>query len=563
MTTQVLLDLISSLPENNERYLPEDWKKHLDNHAANWRDIVADESNWDALITQSKPKRDKDDLIRAFVDVVGLRLVEYCIACSDEQVAVLGRQWFSCDGGDQYLVASNAGKGLIAKDFCRTFTWRNRGSDLPLSIRTAIWRDLSANNRQSVITTVWDGLLISWCSYMMASFGLRLFGHSRKLPPFHEYEDYSRDLRLMMDMGRLGHHPSGINPAKVLARPFILPKIDVNMVPCLIQLKELLTDLNDAADWAHFNDAQRQFISKTSPVPAALQPDWFFRSTGKTSASGVISKPIKTWFQQKQDLLAPGRHLPKWPTVIVSEEDPPLFRTNPGLRQWYEEDTDEEKAWDGSPDIESLLGYYDFEKKTIVLVRKGIDFCARSLFRGRGQPAGVPADDLIQCVLVHELGHWFNAEAITAGGVAWDTKPQSIVVACRTENPNHPDPMTPDAGLPETVNGNAWTLSSRCYHEAWAQWFAWLYGQEAHAGVRVTFDALERFQSAPYHAWRKLVSNLVRPKDGPYSMTDLRFSQERILQGLEWSRGHGIPVTFDDSNFQNTNMLKWLEASVL
>ena len=108
--------------------------------------------------------------------------------------------------------------------------------------------------------------------------------------------------------------------------------------------------------------------------------------------------------------------------------------------------------------------------------------------------------------------------------------------------------------------GDAYSLSSSSYHEVWAQWFAWLYGHEKNPGVLHAFEILERLQSRPYKAWRKLVSTAPNPNHGPYTLSHLRFTQERILESLEWSRSHWIPVTFDDKKHPATNMLGWLCA---
>jgi len=246
--------------------------------------------------------------------------------------------------------------------------------------------------------------------------------------------------------------------------------------------------------------------------------------------------------------------LPDWPRVLISDENPPLFVSNPLMKKWYKEDQ-------GAPrppkvdclfDHESLLGVYFWETKQIVIWHKGVDCCSKLL--------NIDYQSLFNKVLIHELGHWFNAEAHTPNRISWDltlkhwTRTTQGVEEC----PNNPDWRMPDMGLPDVIQGNARSLSSRSYHEVWAQFFAWLYGHEVDDEVSKAFNILEPRQSPPYRAWRKLVSQDANPRVGPYAIEELRFTQEVILQSLEWSRGLGQPVTFDDQlqGQLNTNMLQ-------
>ncbi len=300
-----------------------------------------------------------------------------------------------------------------------------------------------------------------------------------------------------------------------------------------------------------------------------------------------IESLTKKWFQSKQEILAPGTILPDWPKVVLSDEDPPIFKTNSYIKKMYEEDRDEGPALDFPPDVEEWLGCYIPEKKTIILWTKGIELCTKRLFAGRDENGrslmGVPEEDLFNCVYVHELGHWFSHVAHTPNGILWNS---SKIYQMPPEGDDEKFGYSPKTiskvrghGFPSHINGvrlmhfltkvdlgvdgslgDAYSLSSSSYHEVWAQWFAWLYGHEKDPGVLHTFEILERLQSRPYKAWRKLVSTAPNPNHGPYTLSHLRFTQERILESLEWSRSHGIPVTFDDKKHPATNMLGWLCA---
>jgi hypothetical protein len=269
-----------------------------------------------------------------------------------------------------------------------------------------------------------------------------------------------------------------------------------------------------------------------------------------------ISGQIKSWLLGKQEILTPGAALPEWPSIEISEEDPPFFKQNPVMKKLYEEDQD--WIFDGSPDFESLLGCYFSLQKKIVLWRKGIELCARRMGLGPGRQ-GLPVGELTRCVLVHELGHWFCDVAVVASSLDWDLHEIEVQINGHDEEVGYlPDDKT-------TLKGTAWSLSSRSFHEVWAQWFAWLYGQEVDRGVLDAFTALEPRQSPPYRAWRKLVSEEKHPDAGPYSPADLRFNQGDILRSLEWARAlrddetnDPLPATFDDRKFPHTNLLDHL-----
>lgn len=234
-----------------------------------------------------------------------------------------------------------------------------------------------------------------------------------------------------------------------------------------------------------------------------------------------------------------------------SEEETKLRK----YQKWKKEFTpDSSEIEIETVDTESLLGCYLPYEKKIILWRKGIDLCAKWLKHDHG--VGLPIKDVIRCVLVHELGHWFNAEAITAGNITWD---QSSLTIIKKQHKN----IAQSASNIQT--GNAYSLSSMDYHEAWAQFFAWLYGQERDTGVLKAFEAIERGQSKAYQAWRNFVNASPNPGPDSYTLSDLRWPQHHILASLEWSRSlrdlatnEAKPATFNDDNSPDTNMLAWL-----
>ena len=311
------------------------------------------------------------------------------------------------------------------------------------------------------------------------------------------------------------------------------------------------------------------------------------------SLISAIRKPIYDWIQSKQNVLAAGKVLPEWPEVIMSMEDPPIFKTNKRLKEIYEEDKADGAPIDYAPDFEEWLGCYIPSKKTIILWIKGIQLCSKRLFAGRDENGntriGIPFEDLLNCVYIHELGHWFSHVAYTANDKTWDSRNISVMPSPgQDEEFGYSTKKDSLLKLPNGVQihelmhyvvfpadgnlyiknksfGDAYSCSSDSYHEVWAQWFAWLYGCEKDSGALEAFEVLERLQSRPYKAWRKLVDSALSLDRGlfeqkSYTLSDLRYTQERILESLEWSRSHGKPVTFDDPNHETTNMLSWLKS---
>lgn len=280
----------------------------------------------------------------------------------------------------------------------------------------------------------------------------------------------------------------------------------------------------------------------TSPEPprASAAP-----GTGQGGGTLIeLSQRMTDWLCRKQELLAPGKTLPDLPAITVSDEDPPAFVADPRLKALHEEDVSRE-ATEAPLDTEQLLGCYISKSRQIVIWRKGVEFCTRRL--------GVDYSALFDCVLAHELGHWFNAEALTANDVAWNPKPLELGRGrVGREGVSHPDWRTPNASLPELIRGDARSLSSRCFHEAWAQFFAWSYGT-IDSMARGAFEALEPRQSAPYRAWRELFSG-----KAPHRQGAPKFSEENILKSLEYSREPGTPATFYTSAGPGKGMLEWV-----
>ena len=71
------------------------------------------------------------------------------------------------------------------------------------------------------------------------------------------------------------------------------------------------------------------------------------------------------------------------------------------------------------------------------------------------------------CVLIQELGHWFNhlAPVFHTENKEWIEWPEDAIESCK----KYPS-----------------------YHEVWAQLSCWLYGQDKDSGVFAAFEALEK-----------------------------------------------------------------------
>jgi|GEM_PF-2315557 len=316
------------------------------------------------------------------------------------------------------------------------------------------------------------------------------------------------------------------------------------------------------------SNADRKWVRNNDRIPSL--PEYvtkrecnpnYDRKTNRFGVSDeIVPDDMAKWLGEMQRTLKPNSRRKKFPEVFLSYEEPPAFK-NKRLRDLYTEDrVDQNIFLEREPDTESLLGCYYWNDKKIIIWMKGVRFYSKQLF--------ISEESLFDCVLIHELGHWFNATASTENGVEWDTKQIEVYTSTRNEVPNHPDPEKPDEPLGNKIEGNARSLSSRCYHEAWAQLFAWLYGKEKDSDLLKAFSALEPKQSHPYQAWRKLINNYSQTD---YNSLELKFKIKLILNSLEWSRSlndntppptgpNPLPATFDDPQYQNTNMLNRLNT---
>lgn len=273
-----------------------------------------------------------------------------------------------------------------------------------------------------------------------------------------------------------------------------------------------------------------------------------------------LSEEMIRWIKEKQEILSPDASLPEFPSIILSDEDPPAFYKFDYIRlsykeDWPPDDRDELRCEGDELGTEELLGFYDDKNYRIVIFKKGIGLLTRKLKRGSGFWAMWTAQDLFDCVLMHELGHWFNARAVVAGQVKWSSEIVSFDIhrIKSNEQLSGPNPLDPFEEWSEAPTGTRRELGSRCYHECWAQMFCWLYGVQAAPGVLAAFSALEENQKGPYRAWRKLLENPSEKR--PSSILDLGWSENMILWSLEWSRKLKSPPTFDDPDHVSTNML--------
>lgn len=170
------------------------------------------------------------------------------------------------------------------------------------------------------------------------------------------------------------------------------------------------------------------------------------------------------WFEERQELLAEGRRLPALPLITISDRNPPAFISEPRLKRLYSDNDDTLRdAGTIVIHIDTLLGCYSTITKKITIWRKGVEFVSRLISKDY--------QTVLTLVLVHELGHWFHHLAKTENDKKWRA---------------------------ETLNA-----ATEEYHEAWAQWFAWIYANERDHEVLEAFKWLEKHQSDCYSSWRK------------------------------------------------------------
>lgn len=562
MSLEEFVSVVNSLPEQQGGTSFNwglEWQTALNHRCPGWITIAADPGNWAILEKDLQPKRNRDKLFMGMCDVVGSALANHWISSPDRDAVTAAKDWFAdhlrsfnefCEEGRLWAAGAAEGKKIDA--------WY---------ITVELWDYLPSGTKKQFIETQWEWIERHQLTYFWSSFGWHALGAtSREIDEYHHHFGgwrdninmgrimaFDRNLdkfrnRLARETGASAAHPSAPMPPEVaLSRVFQRPGY---VIP--VEAERIFSIITEAKDheslelWKALDEKSRRHWER---LPARWVPVYDY--------TDEISGEIKSWLQQKQEILTPGAALPEWPSIEISEEAPPFFKHNPAMKKRYEEDQD--WIFDGSPDFESLLGCYFSLQKKIVLWRKGIELCARRMGLGPDRQ-GLQVGELTRCVLVHELGHWFCDVAVVASSLDWDLHEIEVQINGHDEEIGY----LPDVNQ-TTLTGTAWSLSSRSFHEVWAQWFAWLYGQEVDRGVLDAFMALEARQSPPYQAWRKLVSTKTPPGAGPYSLADLRFSQKKILKSLEWARalrdaktGDPLPATFDDRNFPHTNLLDHL-----
>lgn len=577
LTFEYFQQIITELPVDN-CYGSRAWKDVLDQAAPGWQTLVIDPVNHQALL-QCSPKSDRDDLMLLFVETAGMNLADAWIILRDQDAKTAAAQWIESNF-KQFSQLSNAAKEMIVNEYNNDGLIRKMTADL--------WCYLSPEKRQEILDFIWAGWKKRSHAAITAAFWLYLRGatvaEAQKLIEetnaiFGHWDDFDDCEWLWMFYRQMQEaeieHPMPL--AQAMRYQFQLPNLqdEPTVVHKIAGLIQIIRESNDAQSLDHWERQRLQYATMTATLPNFM--------TSNTMLVQGIPKIVKSWLQSKQNILSPGATLPPWPNVVFSDDDPPLFKIHPFYKRMYEEDylgstwnrTQERERHrehgperirieTGHADIELLLGCYYCDKKQIVLWRKGIELCAVGLVDANGKRLSI--SHLSLCVLIHELGHWFNAEAISPRGIAWDSAPLTLNATTRQEAGGPLDSDDFGQSSSSTLTGDARSLSSTAYHEVWAQLFAWLYGQEQNPGVLKVFEVLERIQSAPYQAWRHLVNEHPNPGPGPYRLSDLRWSQHRILDSLQWSRslrdpatGAAKPATFNDAHFTDTNMLDWLD----
>lgn len=234
-----------------------------------------------------------------------------------------------------------------------------------------------------------------------------------------------------------------------------------------------------------------------------------------STIQNFIPKMMSEWLIEMGKICPKDKNLPvwpAWPTVILSEDDPPAFPNR-----------NSSPDRDGHYDFEKWLGCYCWENKQITIWIKGVQAVSEDL--------KLPYLDLFNCVLIHELGHWFNhlAPVFHTEKKEWIEWPEDAIESYK----QYPS-----------------------YHEVWAQLFCWLYGHDKDSGVLAVFEALEKKQSSPYKAWRRLVSEEEEPRARSYEKDELidflgrakDFGEKLyyILESLPWSRSYGKNACFDE-----------------
>jgi len=164
------------------------------------------------------------------------------------------------------------------------------------------------------------------------------------------------------------------------------------------------------------------------------------------------------------------------PTILLSNEEPPLLRNNPQLKQWPNWVNDDRRRHQISlqidrfkeADEELLLGIYKSHEETVVLYEKGVQWFVDVFMRNYPNAK----ENLFTIVLAHEIGHWITHKLHSINsGEEWDTQ---VFDHCYA--------------------------SDKSLLEGWAQLIT-TWGINGDRNLMDTFECLLQHQSSPYHAF--------------------------------------------------------------
>lgn len=164
------------------------------------------------------------------------------------------------------------------------------------------------------------------------------------------------------------------------------------------------------------------------------------------------------------------------PTILLSNDEPPLLSNNPQLNQWPNWVNDDRRRnqilphIDGFKDAdeELLLGVYNSHEEKVVLYEKGIQWFADVFMRNNPSAK----ENLFTIVLAHEIGHWITHKL-------------------------HPQNSSEEWDTPVFDDCYAFDKSLL---EGWAQLIA-IWGIDGEKDLIDTFNHLLEHQSSPYHAF--------------------------------------------------------------
>jgi hypothetical protein len=164
------------------------------------------------------------------------------------------------------------------------------------------------------------------------------------------------------------------------------------------------------------------------------------------------------------------------PTIMLSNDEPPLLRKNPQLNQWPNWVNNDRRFDQILPHIdrfkeadeELLLGVYKCHEEKVVLYEKGIQWFADVFMRNNPSAK----ENLFTIVLAHEIGHWITHKL-------------------------HPQNSNEEWGTQVFDDCYAFDKSLL---EGWAQLIAF-WGIDGDSDLIDTFNHLLKHQSPPYHAF--------------------------------------------------------------